>query len=133
MKYNEVKKLLGLMAIATTTSLTACGTEPTQPIETTITAEPTQTAEEPTPTPTPTVETKATVTYEQSATASDELTIINDNAVAYKVKDYEPPIYYDYMVDLDYEYRYDEESDSVYIGDTIVSDNIEHKEDDALW
>ncbi len=132
MKYQEVKKLLGAVAIATTASLTACGT-PAQPVETALEAEPTQTVEEPTPTPTPTVETKATVTYEQSATASDELTIINDNAVAYKVKDYEPPIYNDYMVELDYDYRYDEESDSVFIGDELVSDNIDHKEDGTLW
>ena len=133
MKYNEVKKLLGVMAVATTASLTACGTQPTPPIDTAVEAEPTQTIEEPTPTPTPTVETKATVTYEQSATASDELTIINDNAVAYKVKDYEPPIYNDYMVELDYDYRYDEESDSVFIGENLVSDNIDHREDGTLW
>ncbi len=133
MKYNDVKKLLGVMAIATTASLTACGTEPTQPVETTVTAEPTQTVEEPTPTQTPIVETKATVTYEQSATASDELTIVNDESVTYKVKDYEPPIYNEYMAELDYEYRYDEESDSVFIGEDLVSENIDHNEDGTLW
>ena len=132
MKYNEVKRLLGVMAIATTASLTACGT-PAQPVETTVEAEPNQTVEEPTPTPTPTVETKATVTYEQSATESDELTVINDEAVTYKVKDYEPPIYHQYLEDLDYVYRYDEKSDSVFIGEDLVSDNIDHKEDGTLW
>lgn len=133
MKYNEVKRLLGVMAIATTASLTACGTQPTPPIDTAVEAEPTQTVEEPTPTPTPTVETKVIVTYEQSATESDELTIINEEAVNYSVKNYEPPIYYNYMSELDYDYRYDEESDSVYIGENLVSDNIDHREDGTLW
>ena len=132
MKYQEVKKLLGAVAIATTASLTACGT-PAQPIESTLQAEPTQTVKEPTPTPTPTIETTATVTYEQSATESDELTIVNDEAVDYKVKDYEPPIYNKYMAELDYEYRYDEESDSVFFGEDLVSDNVDHKEDGTLW
>lgn len=129
MKYQEAKKILGAVAIATTASLTACGTQPTPPIDTAIEAELTQTVEE--PTPTPIVETKVTVTYEQSATESDELTIVNNES--YSVKDYEPPIYYEYMVNLDYGFRYDEESDSIYIGEELVSDNIEHKEDGSLW
>ena len=105
MKYQEAKKILGAVAIATTASLTACGTQPTPPIDTAIEAELTQTVEE--PTSTPIVETKVTVTYEQSATESDELTIVNNES--YSVKDYEPPIYYEYMVNLDYGFRYDEE------------------------
>ena len=129
MKYQEAKKILGAVAIATTASLTACGTQPTPPIDTAIEAELTQTVEE--PTPTPIVETKVTVTYEQSATESDELTIVNNES--YSVKDYEPPIYYEYMVNLDYGFRYDEESDSIYIGEELVSDNIDHKEDGSLW
>ena len=57
MAYQKVKKLLGVLAISATASLTACGTEPTQPVETAVEAEPTQTVEEPTPTPTPIIET----------------------------------------------------------------------------
>ena len=134
MKYNEVKKLLGVMAIATTASLTACGTQPTPPIDTAVEAEPTQTVEEPTPTPTPTpTETKITVSYEQSATESDELTKIGDDDVSYIIKDYDADIYYETISEQDYIFQLDEESESIYIGDTLVSENVDFKEDGTLW
>ena len=132
MKYNEVKRLLGIMALTATASLTACG-NPAQPVETAVEAKQTDEGENPTPTPTPVVESKATVTYEQSATKPDELTIINGEAVSYSVKDYEAPVYYGYMEELDYNFRYDEETDSVYIGEDLVSDNVDHREDGTLW
>ena len=74
-----------------------------------------------------------TVTYEQSDTETDELTIVNNTAIDYSVKKYIAPIFFEYLQELDYNYTYDEETDSVNIGDVLVSDNIDHKEDGTLW
>ena len=127
MKFNDVKRILGIFAVATTTSLTACGTEPTQPVETVVEAEPTQTVEE--PTPTPIVEEEVTVSYDQSATTPDTLTMVNGEQVDYKVKDYVAPNYFEYMAGIDHTYEVNE--DEGYVADEgyVVSDNYEITDD----
>lgn len=128
MKYNDVKKLLGVMAIATTASLTACGT-PAQPVETAVQAEPTQAVEEPTPTPTQIVEEEVTVSYDQSATEPDTLTMVNGEQVDYRIKSYVAPNFFDYMKGIDHNYEVNEEEGYVADEGYIVSDNYEITED----
>lgn len=130
MKFNDVKRILGIFALATTTSLTACGTEPTQPIETTVEAEPTQTVEE--PTPTPIVEEEVTVSYDQCATEADTLTMVNGEQVDYTVKGYVAPNYFEYMQGLDHNYEVDAEEGYVTDDSIVVSDNYEITEDGKL-
>ena len=132
MKRREIQKLLGLVAVATATTVTACGEQTVQKTETVVEVKADETVEEPTPTPTP-IETKITVSYEQSDTKADELTMVNNEAVDYTVKEYIAPIFHVYLQDLDYKYRYDENADSIYLDDALVSDNIDHKEDGTLW
>ena len=127
MKYNEVKRLLGAVAIATTASLTACGT-PAQPIEKAVEAEPTQTVEEPTPTPTPITE-EVTVSYDQSATEPDTLTMVNGEQVDYTIKDYVAPNFFEYMKGIDHNYEVNEEEGYVADEGYIVSDNYEITDD----
>ena len=128
MKYNDVKKLLGVMAIATTASLTACGAEPARPVENEVQTEQTQEVEEPTPTPAPITE-EVTVSYEQCATESDDLVMVNGEQVDYKVKDYVAPNYFEYMAGIDHTYEVNE--DEGYVADEgyVVSDNYEITDD----
>ena len=132
MKKREIQKLLGLVAVATTTAISACGEQPAQETEMAVEVTAEDTVEEPAPTPTPT-ETKIIVTYEQSDTVSDELTMINDEAVSYEVKAYQAPCFYKYLTDLDYEYSFDEDTEKLYMGVTLVSDNVEVKDDGTIY
>ena len=130
MKFNDVKRVLGIFALATTTGLTACGTETTQSVETTVQAEPTQTVEE--PTPTPIVEEDLTVTYSQCATEPDTLTMVNGEQVDYTIKDYVAPNFFEYMVNLDNNYEVNEEEGYVANEYNVISDNYEITDDGKL-
>ena len=66
-----------------------------------------------------------TVSYLQCATEADELTMVGDEQGDYTVKDYKAPIFFDYMQELNYEYLYDSETGMLYVGDRVVSSNVE--------
>lgn len=73
------------------------------------------------------------VYYEQSGTEADTLTIKgSDNQISYKVKPYIAPIFYDYMVNLGYNYEINEEEGTVSHDSVVVSDNYEITEDGKL-
>ena len=73
-----------------------------------------------------------TVTYLQSKTESDTMKMINGEQVDYKIKDYEPAIFFEYMQDMGYECAYDEEQGIVYNGENVISENAEIDEEGHL-
>ena len=79
---------------------------------------------------TPQTEREITVFYAQCATEGDTLKVTDNEQVSYKVKDYVASNYLAYMQSLGYEYTYDAENGAVYVGDRLVSDNVEKIEDE---
>lgn len=73
-----------------------------------------------------------TVFYDQSATEADNLTITDGNQADVVIKDYVAPIFYPYMENLGYEYTFNEEEGSLYLGERLISDNVEVTEDGKL-
>lgn len=132
MKKKEIKKVLGL--VATATMLTACGVEASQdsPSNTASSSEAEASASATEATlEEQIIETKITVTYEQSATEAEELNIINDKPQNYSVKDYNRPIFFKYLSDLDYDFTYDEEIGSLLNDGNLISENLELVEDET--
>ena len=72
------------------------------------------------------------VTYTQCATEDDTLTMVNNEQVNYKVKDYLAPNFFEYMQGLDYNYEVNEEEGYVANDTRVVSDNYEITEDGKL-
>ncbi len=70
------------------------------------------------------------VFYAQCATEGDTLKVKGDEQASYTVKDYVASNYLAYMQSLGYEYTYDAENGAVYVGDRLVSDNVEKIEDE---
>ena len=70
------------------------------------------------------------VFYTQCATEGDTLKVKGDEQASYTVKDYVASNYLAYMQSLGYEYTYDAENGAVYVGDRLVSDNVEKVEDE---
>ena len=75
-------------------------------------------------------EREITVFYTQCATEGDTLKVKGDEQASYTVKDYVASNYLAYMQSLGYEYTYDAENGAVYVGDRLVSDNVEKIEDE---
>lgn len=73
-----------------------------------------------------------TVFYDQSATEADNLTITDGNQADVVIKDYVAPEFFPYMTNLGYEYTYNEEEGSLYLGERLISDNVEVTEDGKL-
>ena len=73
-----------------------------------------------------------TVFYDQSATEADNLTITDGNQADVVIKDYVAPEFFPYMTNLGYEYTYNEEEGSLYLGERLISDNVEVNEDGTL-
>jgi hypothetical protein len=74
-----------------------------------------------------------TVFYDQSATEADNLTITEANGnIDYTIKDYVSPQFFPYMENLGYEYTFNEEEGSLYLGERLISDNVEVTEDGKL-
>ena len=143
MKYNKVKKLLGIFAVATTTSLTACQTK--QPVAETVQMQEVQqddlakeggaiandidlTQNE--------VEVQSEeqigVFYEQCATEADSLVMVNGEQVDYTIKDYVAPNFFEYMTNLDNSYEVNEEEGYVSNEYNVISDNYEITDDGKL-
>ena len=143
MKFNDVKRILGIFAVATTTSLTACQTK--QPVAETVQMQEVQqddlakeggaiandidlTQNE--------VEVQSEeqigVFYEQCATEADSLVMVNGEQVDYTIKDYVAPNFFEYMVNLDNSYEVNEEEGYVSNEYNVISDNYEITEDGKL-
>ena len=143
MKYKKVKKLLGILAVSTTASLTACQTK--QPVAETVQMQEVQqddlakeggaiandidlTQNE--------VEVQSEeqigVFYEQCATEADSLVMVNGEQVDYTIKDYVAPNFFEYMVNLDNSYEVNEEEGYVSNEYNVISDNYEITEDGKL-
>lgn len=130
MKYREIKKLIGV--VATASVLSACGTTLDQDnVVQNDTSEVVSNEASTEQSEVKDVVTKAKVTYEQSATGADELSITNDEPQDYLVKEYERPIFFKYLTELDYDYTYDADTNTLNHDNAIVSDDIELVEDDA--
>jgi hypothetical protein len=133
MKFNEIKKLIGVFATASV--LTACGATSDQ-----VTVTENNTAEavanEALAEKSKEVEAETkeeiTVFYEQSATGEDKLEITNGVQADYTVKDYVAPEFFPYMTNLGYEYTYNEEDGGLYLGERLISGNVEVNEDGTL-
>ena len=131
MKYREIKKLIGV--VATASVLSACGSTTGQDtIVQNNNSEVTSIEATTLQSEVQDVVTKATVTYEQSDTDADELNIINNEPQDYIVKDYNRPIFFKYLTTLDYDYTYDEDTNSLNHDNTIVSDNVELVEEESI-
>ena len=143
MKYKKVKKLLGILAVSTTASLTACQTK--QPVAETVQMQEVQqddlakeggaiandidlTQNE--------VEVQSEeqigVFYEQCATEADSLVMVNGEQVDYTIKDYVAPNFFEYMVHLDNSYEVNEEEGYVSNEYNVISDNYEITDDGKL-
>ena len=143
MKYKKVKKLLGILAVSTTASLTACQTK--QPVAETVQMQEVQqddlakeggaiandidlTQNE--------VEVQSEeqigVFYEQCATEADSLVMVNGEQVDYTIKDYVAPNFFEYMVNLDNSYEVNEEEGYVSNEYNVISDNYEITDDGKL-
>lgn len=143
MKFNDVKRILGIFAVATTTSLTACQTK--QPVAETVQMQEvqqddlakeggaiandidlTQNEVE------GQIEEQIGVFYEQCATEADSLVMVNGEQVDYTIKDYVAPNFFEYMVNLDNSYEVNEEEGYVSNEYNVISDNYEITEDGKL-
>ena len=143
MKYKKVKKLLGILAVSTTASLTGCQTK--QPVAETVQMQEVQqddlakeggaiandidlTQNE--------VEVQSEeqigVFYEQCATEADSLVMVNGEQVDYTIKDYVAPNFFEYMVHLDNSYEVNEEEGYVANEYNVISDNYEITDDGKL-
>ena len=143
MKYKKVKKLLGILAVSTTASLTACQTK--QPVAETVQMQEVQqddlakeggaiandidlTQNE--------VEVQSEeqigVFYEQCATEADSLVMVNGEQVDYTIKDYVAPNFFEYMVNLDNSYEVNEDEGYVSNEYNVISDNYEITDDGKL-
>ena len=143
MKYKKVKKLLGILAVSTTASLTACQTK--QPVAETVQMQEVQqddlakeggaiandidlTQNE--------VEVQSEeqigVFYEQCATEADSLVMVNGEQVDYTIKDYVAPNFFEYMTNLDNSYEVNEDEGYVSNEYNVISDNYEITEDGKL-
>ena len=143
MKYKRVKKLLGLLAVSTTASLTGCQTK--QPVAETVQMQEvqqddlakeggaiandidlTQNEVE------GQIEEQIGVFYEQCATEADSLVMVNGEQVDYTIKDYVAPNFFEYMTNLDNSYEVNEEEGYVSNEYNVISDNYEITEDGKL-
>ena len=143
MKYKKVKKLLGILAVSTTASLTACQTK--QPVAETVQMQEVQqddlakeggaiandidlTQNE--------VEVQSEeqigVFYEQCATEADSLVMVNGEQVDYTIKDYVAPNFFEYMGNLDNSYEVNEDEGYVSNEYNVISDNYEITDDGKL-
>ena len=143
MKYKKVKKLLGILAVSTTASLTGCQTK--QPVAETVQMQEVQqddlakeggaiandidlTQNE--------VEVQSEeqigVFYEQCATEADSLVMVNGEQVDYTIKDYVAPNFFEYMTNLDNSYEVNEEEGYVSNEYNVISDNYEITDDGKL-
>ena len=133
MQNKRILKLLGITA--TVSLLTACGNNAdtvdasaiasTEVVSAESSTEDSVKEEEPT-------SKDITVFYDQSATEADNLTITDGNQADVVIKDYVAPIFYPYMENLGYEYTFNEEEGSLYLGERLISDNVEVNEDGTL-
>lgn len=143
MKYNKVKKLLGIVAVSTTASLTGCQTK--QPVAETVQMQEvqqddlakeggaiandidlTQNEVE------GQIEEQIGVFYEQCATEADSLVMVNGEQVDYTIKDYVAPNFFEYMTNLDNSYEVNEEEGYVSNEYNVISDNYEITDDGKL-
>lgn len=143
MKYKKVKKLLGILAVSTTASLTGCQTK--QPVAETVQMQEvqqddlakeggaiandidlTQNEVE------GQIEEQIGVFYEQCATEADSLVMVNGEQVDYTIKDYVAPNFFEYMTNLDNSYEVNEEEGYVANEYNVISDNYEITEDGKL-
>ena len=143
MKYKKVKKLLGILAVSTTASLTGCQTK--QPVAETVQMQEvqqddlakeggaiandidlTQNEVE------GQIEEQIGVFYEQCATEADSLVMVNGEQVDYTIKDYVAPNFFEYMVNLDNSYEVNEEEGYVSNEYNVISDTYEITEDGKL-
>ena len=143
MAYKKIKKLLGILAVSTTASLTGCQTK--QPVAETVQMQEVQqddlakeggaiandidlTQNE--------VEVQSEeqigVFYEQCATEADSLVMVNGEQVDYTIKDYVAPNFFEYMVNLDNSYEVNEEEGYVSNEYNVISDNYEITDDGKL-
>lgn len=148
MKFNIVKKLLGISAVVVCCgtvmfTFTACQTK--QPVAETVQMQEVQqddlakeggaiandidlTQNE--------VEVQSEeqigVFYEQCATEADSLVMVNGEQVDYTIKDYVAPNFFEYMVNLDNSYEVNEEEGYVSNEYNVISDNYEITEDGKL-
>ena len=134
MQNKRILKLLGITA--TVSLLTACGNNAdtvdasaiasTEVVSAESSTEDSVKEEEPT-------SKDITVFYDQSATEADNLTITESNGnIDYTIKDYVSPQFFPYMENLGYEYTFNEEEGSLYLGERLISDNVEVNEDGTL-
>lgn len=143
MKFNDVKRILGIFAVATTTSLTGCQTK--QPVAETVQMQEvqqddlakeggaiandidlTQNEVE------GQIEEQIGVFYEQCATEADSLVMVNGEQVDYTIKDYVAPNFFEYMTNLDNSYEVNEDEGYVSNEYNVISDNYEITEDGKL-
>ncbi|MBE5840917.1 MAG: hypothetical protein E7304_05865 [Butyrivibrio sp.] len=131
MKYREIKKLIGV--VATASVLSACGTtldqdntiqnNTSEVMSSVATAEQSEVV----------TSKNITISYDQSDTETDSLTISDEaEDISYTIKDYVAPVFYPYMENLGYEYTFNEEEGSLYLGERLISDNVEVTEDGKL-
>ena len=148
MKYNKVKKLLGISAVVVccgTVMFTFTGCQTKQPVAETVQMQEVQqddlakeggaiandidlTQNE--------VEVQSEeqigVFYEQCATEADSLVMVNGEQVDYTIKDYVAPNFFEYMTNLDNSYEVNEEEGYVANEYNVISDNYEITEDGKL-
>ncbi len=148
MKFNIVKKLLGISAVVVccgTVMFTFTGCQTKQPIAETVQMQEVQqddlakeggaiandidlTQNE--------VEVQSEeqigVFYEQCATEADSLVMVNGEQVDYTIKDYVAPNFFEYMVNLDNSYEVNEEEGYVSNEYNVISDNYEITDDGKL-
>ncbi len=134
MQNKRILKLLGITA--TVSILTACGSTADTVDASAIASTEVVSAESSTE-DSAKEEVKATtkditVFYDQSATEADNLTITDGNQADVVIKDYVAPVFYPYMENLGYEYTFNEEEGSLYLGERLISDNVEVTEDGKL-
>lgn len=148
MKYNKVKKLLGISAVVVccgTVMFTFTGCQTKQPVAETVQMQEVQqddlakeggaiandidlTQNE--------VEVQSEeqigVFYEQCATEADSLVMVNGEQVDYTIKDYVAPNFFEYMTNLDNSYEVNEEEGYVANEYNVISDNYEITDDGKL-
>lgn len=148
MKYNKIKKLLGISAVVVccgTVMFTFTGCQTKQPVAETVQMQEVQqddlakeggaiandidlTQNE--------VEVQSEeqigVFYEQCATEADSLVMVNGEQVDYTIKDYVAPNFFDYMANLDNSYEVNEEEGYVSNEYNVISDNYEITDDGKL-
>lgn len=148
MKFNIVKKLLGISAVVVccgTVMFTFTGCQNKQPVAETVQMQEvqqddlakeggaiandidlTQNEVE------GQIEEQIGVFYEQCATEADSLVMVNGEQVDYTIKDYVAPNFFEYMVNLDNSYEVNEEEGYVSNEYNVISDNYEITDDGKL-